>query len=95
MAELYLLDADFKTTSEIYYGEAQKVEELVQKYVATLQGIVEEKILEGDAGTILLNFATLAQEALKGEVDTILFDHKTKTTTFVAQTETDDEAEIG
>jgi len=92
MAELYIVDADFKKVESDYYSEAQLVDEQVEKYITTVTSIVNDKIIEGDSGQALLDFAETAKSFLTGEFSSILERHNDKTRCFVNDTESDDDA---
>ncbi len=95
MAELMVQDAEFSSAASEYQSKAQKVEELMKKYVSTLKSIVSEKILEGEAGVALADFTSLAEGYMCGELGAIFQRHQAKTKTFVSDTETDDDAKLG
>lgn len=95
MAELYVVDTDFKNVAEKYPCEADKFEALAGKYVATLQCIVNEGILKGDTAAALLDFANMAESYISGEFAAVLARHRLKTNTFINNAESNDDAAIG
>lgn len=92
MSELYLIDSEFKMVETEYASEADLVEEQVSKYVSIINCIVDEKILEGEAGKALLEFAETAKSYMDGKFSEIIQKHKGKTASFLVGSENDDDA---
>lgn len=94
MAELKIVDEEFESVASTYATQAQKLNEIVEKYCSIMDYITSESLIEGKTAQNIVKFSGLARSSVSGELVRIMQAHNIATKLFIEQTVADDDPSL-
>lgn len=94
MSELFISDAEFNSAYNSYTEKVDEIETALQVYLDCIKSIVCDNNLQGRTAGVLLEFAEMVEDSIKGELGDIIFRFRVITGRFLDDIATQDDVEF-